>query len=309
MKELASALIDYMLAQWSDLALVTPAGFATALRIVGGVPDDASPWHLEAWVRRFGEIRVGAASPELSGWGYQQGDSFVIETGKGRSVQERNITIPHEFGERLHVLINEELQARGVASVDWGERFWDAMGVELVAPLASFRAKALRNGLDLIELADRLSFESVVYRAQEAFEYDVPLFAVYAGNAGNYEKGRGYDGDVWRVRARAYTKRWLSFGYLDGQEQIHIAGRGAFIRDGSLVREVCAKRRSILARTCDVVGRREVETTVLLRARFYGKEPAWVMAVGVERRYDHLLRSQVALADPIERSGTLGDLF
>lgn len=218
MKELANALIDHLRSYWGDLGLVTPAGFAMGLRSVGNVPDDATPPQIEFWVRSFGELRVNAASSEVPGFGWRVGDSFVIETGKGRSPQERNITIPHEFGERLHHVINDELAGRGLPAVDWGERFWDAMGAEIVAPLASFRTAALKSGLDLVDLAKALSFEATVYRVKEAFDNDVPLFAVYAGNAGEWSRGQGYRGNTWAVRASAWTKRWLGCCYVNGRE-------------------------------------------------------------------------------------------
>jgi len=309
MRELANALIDHLQSHWGDLDLVTPAGFATGLRTVGNVPDDANPLQIESWVRSFGEVRVNAASSELPGLGWRVGDSFVIETGKGRSPQERNITIPHEFGERLHHVINDELTARGIPAVEWGERFWDAMGVELVAPLASFRTAAVKSGLDLVDLAKPLSFEATVYRIKEAFEDDVPLFAVYAGNAGAWKPRQGHHGDAWVVRASAWTKRWLGCGYVNGRECLRIPRRDQPIHDDSWVREVCSKRRSLLVNTSEVVDGRLLESTVILRGKFYGKEPAWVMAVGIERRYAHLLRAQVALADPVERTGSFRRLF
>jgi hypothetical protein len=309
MRELAIALIDHLQSLWGDLALVTPAGFAASLRVVGNVPEDATPFQIESWVRTFGEVRVNAAPPDLPGWGRSHGDSFVIETGRGRSRQERSITIPHEFGERLQPLINEELSIRGLPGVGWGERFWDAMGVDLVAPLAGFRAAALKNGLDLVDLAKSLSFEAAVYRLKEAFEDDVPLFAVYAGNASAWKQGQGHHGDEWVVRASAWTKRWLGCGYVNGQECLRIPRRGQSIHDDSWVREVCSKRRALVANTSEVVDGRLLESTVILRVRFYGKEPAWVMAVGVESRYAHLLFAQVLIADPLERTGSFRRLF
>ena len=309
MRQLATALIDHLRSTWGDLGLVTPAGFATGLRSVGNVPDDATPFQIETWVRGFGEVRVSAASSEVPGFGWRVGDSFVIETGQGRSPQERNITIPHEFGERLQQMINDELTARGVPEVEWGERFWDAMGVEIAAPLASFRTAALKCGLDLVDLAKAISFEAAVYRLKEAFDNDVPLFATYSGNAGEWNRGQGYRGTTWAVRASAWTRRWLGCCYVNGREGLYIPRRAELINDDSLVREVCSKRRALLVNTSDVVDGRVLETTVILRGRFYGKEPAWVMAVGVERRYGRLLRAQLELADPLERTGAFGRLF
>jgi hypothetical protein len=308
-RELAVALIDHLVSLWGDLALVTPTGFATALRVVGNVPDDATPFQIESWVGTFGEVRVNAASPSLAGWGWSKGDSFVIETGRGRSQQERNITIPHEFGERLQHVMNDHLIACGLPAVDWGERFWDRMGIELVAPLAGFRTAALRCGLDAVDLADPLSREACVYRLKEAFADDVPLFVVYAVNGAEWKRGHGYEGDEWVVRASAWTSRWLSCGYLDRREILHLPRRGDRIHDDSLVREVGRKRRNLLVQTSEVADGRLFESTVILRGGYYGKEPAWVMAVGVERRFAHLISAQLALADPLERTGSFRLLF
>ena len=181
MKQLAKSLCDFLLQTYGDLALVTPAAFAAALRAVGHIPEDASPTHVRYWITNLVAVRWEAAPTSLPGLNYEEEGSSVIETGRARGSIEANLTLPNEFGECLERLIDDELAVRGMPALGWRERDWEKMSIELVAPVATFKAAARKAGLDLTAFP-QLSYESVVYRMKEAFDDEAPLFAVYYGN-------------------------------------------------------------------------------------------------------------------------------
>lgn len=288
---------------------VTPAVFADALRTVEKLPADASPLFFEQWISRYATVRVNAAHSSVAGFNYTIDGEVVIETGSGRSAEERNITILHEFAESLRGSINAELAARGMSAIEWEDRYWDGLAIEIVAPLAIFRKDAQQNGCDVIDLFRPLSFEATIQRVAEAFESDVPLFAVYAKNDSLWVRGEGYRGNTWSVAASAWTKRWLAHAYESGREQLRIPRRGTRARQGSCVDDVRRRGRALLVHTRDRVAGRTVEVDVLLRPRSYGREVAQVFVVGVEKRYGHMLAPQVQLVAPDERQAEFGQIF
>jgi hypothetical protein len=289
------------------MALVTPAAFANALRIVGEIPDDASPLFMEQWIARYATVRVNAAPEELPGWNHKRDGKPVIETGRGRSPEERNLTLVHEFGECLRESINAELESRGLSALTWEERYWDGLAVEIVAPLASFRRAARENGLDVIDLFKPLSFEGVVRRMKESFDQEVPLFVVYAKDAA-WRRGGGHE-QRWTVATSAWTKQWMGIGYRGKRELIPLPRRGISITPGSFVDDVRRRNRALLVHALVDSIVPQVQAEVLLRPRAYGRDVAQVFAVGVERRYGNLLSPQIQLVGPEERSGRFEQLF
>ena len=309
MNELARHLCDYLLATYGDMAWVTPAVFANGLRIVGELPADATPLHFELFAKRYARVDVNAASPAIAGLNYRDGNQLVITTGRGRSTAERNLTIPHEFGELLRNAMNAELARRELPLIDWEDRAWDAMAAELISPIGTFRAAARKSGLDLIDLADPLSFEAVVQHMKNAFEDQIPLFAIYAKNAGGWERGRGFSSSAWQVAAASWTKLWLRYGYDEGRESLVLPRRKAPLREESIVDRVRRTRRSLLVSTTDHVGGRLVETVALVRPRSYGREVAQVFVIGVEKAHAPILAPQVALVAPDACSARFAEVF
>lgn len=309
MTDLARKLCNYLLEMFGDIGLVTPPAFANALRVVAEIPYDASPLRLESWIRQYVDIRIDAAPPSLAGWNYQEGDRGVIETGRGRSVEERNLTIPHEFAERLRLAINDELARRGSQGIDWPDRAWDAMSAELVSPLAAFKKAAQENGVNVVDLAKPLSYEATVRHLGTAFDDALPLFAVYYKNDSTWERGKGFAGNTWIVAQSAWTGRWLAHAYRNRREILNVPRRHAGIRAGSLVDEVRHKGRALLIHASDEIDGRPVETDVLLRSRSYGRTVAQVFAVGVAKAYSHVLQPQLQLVAPDERDAVFATIF
>lgn len=309
MNDLAKSLCDYLLQTYGDLALVTPAAFASALREVGQIPDDASPTRIRYWIANLVQVRWEAAPSSLSGLNYLHDGSSVIETGRGRGSVETNLTLPHEFGECLQRCVNQELSERGFPALDWLERDWDKMSVELVAPIAIFKSTARKSGLDLTAFRE-LSYETVVYRMKEAFDEDVPLFAVYYANRSKWVRGKGFQGQDWRVRASSWTRRWMQYGYVGRREVLRLPRRGDECATGSVIGEVRLQNRpGVLVHARHSEGARTVESDVLFRLRCYGRDPAQVLAVGVEASHAHMLQPQVTLLDVDDRQASFTHLF
>jgi hypothetical protein len=109
MRDLARRLCDHLIGTYFDMAWVTPAVFAEALRIVEDLPVDASPLYFERWVSRYATVRVNAAHSSVPGFNYTVDGEVVIETGNGRSAEERNITILHEFAESLSRVLKNSM--------------------------------------------------------------------------------------------------------------------------------------------------------------------------------------------------------
>ena len=308
MKELAKSLCDFLLQTYGDLALVTPAAFAAALRAVGHIPEDASPTHVRYWITNLVAVRWEAAPTSLPGLNYEEEGSSVIETGRARGSIEANLTLPHEFGECLERVIDDELAVRGMPALGWRERDWEKMSIELVAPVATFKAAARTAGLDLTAFP-QLSYESVVYRMKEAFDDEAPLFAVYYGNRSKWVRGKGFQGEDWQVRACSWTRQWLRYGYVDGRELLRLPRRNEECALLSVIGEARSRRNAILVHTLDRAGARIVETAVLFRRRCYGRDPAQIFVVGVEASHAHMLQPQLALVDAEERQATFSQLF
>lgn len=309
MKDLARRLCDYLIGVYGDMTWVTPPVFADALRTVEKLPADASPLYFERWVARYATVRVNTAHSSLAGFNYTVDGEVVIETGNGRSPEERNITILHEFAESLRGPINAELTARGMSAIEWEDRYWDSLAIEIVAPLAIFRRAAQANGCDIIDLFRPLSFEATIQRVAEAFESDAPLFAVYAKNDSVWVRGEGYRDNTWSVAASAWTKRWIASAYDNGREHLPVPRRGARARQGSCLDDVRRRGRALLIHTRDQVAGRTVEVDVLLRARSYGRDIAQVFVVGVEKKFAHMLVPQLQLVGPDERHAEFGQIF
>lgn len=307
MRELATKLCDHLLNLYGDIGFVTPAAFANGLRAIANLPEDATPLHFELFIRPYVDVRVG--SPDLAGFNYDERGRGVIETGRGRSIEERNITIPHEFGERLRNAMNEELAVRGVPGIDWPDHAWDTMAVELVSPLAAFRRKAQENGVDLIDLAKPLSYEAVVRQTKSAFDETLPLFAAYYRNNGQWESGRGFSGSVWIAAQSAWTKKWLGHAYASGRELLPLPRRTSPLREGSLVDDVRRTRRALLVHARSEVHKGALETDILIRTRSYGRDVAQVFVVGVAKSFSHILTPQLQLVGPDERHAAFEAVF
>jgi hypothetical protein len=196
-----------------------------------------------------------------------------------------------------------------MSPIEWEDRYWDGLAVEIVAPLAIFRGAAKQNGLDVIDLFRPLSFEAVIHRVAEAFKNDVPLFAVYAKNDSAWVRGEGYRGNTWSVAASAWTKIWLGHAYDSGREYLRVPRRGASARPGSYLDDVRRRGRALLIHTRDQVAGRTVEVDVLLRPRSYGRDIAQVFVVGVEKRYGSMLAPQLQLVAPDEREADFSQIF
>ncbi len=309
MNALVGRMLDHLADVYGDLRLVTPASFANAIRHLGQFPDDASAFFIESWMSQYVTVRLNAAPPSVVGVHYHDGAGFVIETGRGRSHGERNISMVHEFGEILQSMINPELKQREQPSLDWGEREWDQMAVELLEPEDRFRRDARNNGLDVIELAKRLSYEATVVRLGEVFEQSVPLFAVHYRNDGDWERGRPDLNERWSVATVRWTNPWLKYGYDSWREVLRIPRPKEALRAGGIVAKVSQLGRAVLFHTVDEDAGRQIETDVLVRPKLYAGRPGAVFVVGVERQWGHLLLPQVQLLSLEERTGTFDQLF
>lgn len=309
MKDFADRLCDHLLKTYGDMMFVSPPVLANAIRVVAELPEDASPLHFEQWVSKFADVRVNVASSELPGWHHSLDGRPVIETGRGRSVEERNLTIPHEFGEILRDALNEELGRRDLLGIHWEDRAWDQLAAELMFPITAFRSAARKNGCDILDLRGNLSFEAVVMRLKEAFDDEIPLFAVYAKNATEYNRGVGHAGDEWRVARSAWTKHWMRHSFSGRQEILRVPRAHDHVPEGCLVDEVRRKGRALLVHTTDRAGNSLVETSILLRPREYRQGVAQVFVVGVEKRYGSALAPQVQLVGPAERTATFAQVF
>jgi hypothetical protein len=203
--------------------------------------------------------------------------------------------------------INAELRGRGRNALEWEERYWDGLAVEIIAPLAAFRRAARESGLDIIDLFRPLSFEGVVYRLKDAFEDTVPMFALYARDAG-WRRG-GFGEEQWLVAASAWTKQWLGVSYRRRAEYLTLPRKHAPIRPGSFIDDVRRRKRPLLVHASGDVEGTPARIDVLLRPRAYGQNVAQLFAVGVESRFGHLLAPQLQLVAPEERDGTFAQLF
>jgi hypothetical protein len=311
MKDLARRLCDHLLSAYGDLGLVTPSVLASALRTVDNLPTDASALHFEQWVSRYATVRVNAAPSSVAGFNYKVNGRVVIETGTGRSNEERTLTILHEFTESLRDPVNAELTERGLSPIEWkdNDSYWDKVAIEIVAPLEIFRRAATQNGCDVIDLFQPLSFEAVTIHLTEAFERDVPLFVVYAKNDSEWIRGEGYSGDSWSVASSSFTKVWLKHAYINGDEQVRVPRRGERIREGSLLDCVRRHGRAELVRATHRIGTRRLEIDVLLRPRRVAGRVAQVFAVGVEKGFGYLLTPQLQLVAPRERQAEFSQIF
>lgn len=309
MKEFARSLLDHLLATYGDIGFVTPAAFANALRTIAELPADATPLHLEQFFRTVSDVRVNAAPTEVVGVNYREGDRAVIETGRGRSIAERNITIPHEFGEVLRCEINALLRERGLPTIEWPDRAWDEMAVELISPVAAFRHAAQANGLDIMDLSGPLSFEATVIQLKASFEDSIPLFSVYYRNGARWERGRGFESDSWEVGQSAWTKAWFGHGYERGREVLVLPRRKMPLSAGSVVDRVRRTGRALLFHAQQRTWERLIEVDVLIRARSYGRDVAQVFVVGVAKPHAPILRPQIDIVGPDECTGPFSDLF